>query len=126
SEDDEVFVDFSLRYASNNAPMSASGIFPQGITNGNAWFKALGTMQGYVYRFALAPAVTVELSNTKTPAQGLLPSLWDDNRESMLQYAEAVHTGIRGVVTDADTGDPIRALILVAGNDQPALSDPDV
>lgn len=126
SVDDLLFEDFALRYSLNNPPMAASPFFAQGITNGNEWFKVLGSMQDYQYRFGLAPGMLMELSLPKIPPSSALPGLWDDNRESMLQYAEASHTGVRGIVTDAISGDPIRAYVVVESFEKSTVSDPDV
>jgi subtilisin-like proprotein convertase family protein len=44
----------------------------------------------------------------------------------MLAYLERVHEGVRGIVTDAETGLPLAAAIEVDGNGFPAYTDPDV
>ena len=44
----------------------------------------------------------------------------------MIAYMEAVHMGVRGLITDTITGDPIYATISVAGNPHPVYSDGDV
>jgi hypothetical protein len=44
----------------------------------------------------------------------------------MLRYLEAVHIGVRGIVTDALTGQPVDARVTVQGNAQPVFTDPDV
>jgi hypothetical protein len=43
----------------------------------------------------------------------------------MLAYAEAVHIGVKGIVKDKDTGEPLYARIEVDGNPQPVFTDPD-
>jgi hypothetical protein len=43
----------------------------------------------------------------------------------MLVYIEAVHDGVRGIVTDADSGEPISANIFVQGIDHDILPDPE-
>ncbi|MBI1321380.1 MAG: hypothetical protein GC168_20850 [Candidatus Hydrogenedens sp.] len=126
SADDALFVDISLRYASNNPPMYASPSFDDGITNGAAWYTVYGGMQDWHYRYMGCNEVTLELSNIKKPSQSTLATYWENNRESMLQYMEAVHLGVRGVVTDAVSGDPVYAKIVVDANTQPVFTDPDV
>lgn len=124
--DDLLFEDISLRYSAYNLPMWNSPTFPQGITNGALWYEIWGGMQDWNYRYASCNEVTIELSNTFIPPAANLPGLWDDNRESMLTYLEAVHIGIRGLVTDHATGEPVYAKVLVAGNAHPVYTDPDV
>ena len=126
SPDDALFEYLAATYASHNPPMFASPYFPGGITNGAAWYAIDGGMQDWNYRYLGIDEVTIELSDTKWPAASLLPTLWNDNRESMLSYIEAVHIGARGLVTDAATGAPVYASVGVAGNAQPVFTDPDV
>lgn len=44
----------------------------------------------------------------------------------MLSYLEAVHIGVRGIVTDYVTGAPLWAKVAVADNTHPVFTDPDV
>jgi len=126
SPDDLLFIDIALRYSSHNAPMYASAQFPQGISNGAKWYVITGGVQDWSYRYLGDNEVTVELSNTKTPPASALPALWANNEESMFSYLESVHLGVRGLVTDGRTGDPVSARITVAGNPQPVFTDPEV
>lgn len=124
--DDDLFIHISKLYSFYNPPMWNSPSFPYGITNGSAWYTIFGGMQDWNYRHVACNEVTIELSNTKKPPQSTLPTLWANNRESMLHYLEAVHMGIRGVVRDALTDAPVYAKIEVQGRAQPVFSDPDV
>ena len=124
--DDLLFEDISLRYSVHNEPMWSSPQFTNGITNGCAWYHIFGGMQDWHYRYAGCNEVTLELSNVKRPSQSTLPGFWADNEESMLSYMEAVHIGVRGLVTDGRTGEPVWAKVLVNANPQPVFTDPDV
>ncbi len=125
SPDDTLFVAMSTDYASNNPPMSNNddGPYNNGIVNGNDWYIIRGGMQDWMYRYLGTPEVTIELSIPKRPNQNQLPNYWDDNRDSMLAYLAWVHRGVRGTVTDLDTGDPVYAYINVVGNPQPVFPD---
>jgi carboxypeptidase D len=123
---DDWFQDISSRYSTHNDPMLKNSEFPPyGITNGAAWYVMFGGMQDWCYRFLGCNDVTIELSNTKRPDSSLLPGLWANNDESMLSYLEAVHVGVRGIVTDSLTGEPLWARVTVAGNAHPVFTDPD-
>ena len=61
----------------------------------------------------------------KWPNSNQLAGLWEDHRESMLVYIEEVHDGVRGIVTDADSGEPLSANIFVQGIDHDILPDPE-
>ncbi len=123
--DDTLFEDVSRRYSMYNPPMFSSTRFTDGITNGCAWYTISGSMQDWNYRYAGCNEVTLELSDVKRPPESTLPQLWEDNRESMLTYIESVHMGIRGIVDDGRTGEPLWARIAVAGNEQHVATDPD-
>lgn len=124
--DDDLFIDVSERYSIHNSPMWNSPTFENGITNGTAWYHAFGGMQDWHYRYVACNEVTIELSNIKIPAEANIPTYWANNKESMLAYMEAVHIGIRGVVTDEQTGEPVYAKIALDEINQPVFTDPDV
>jgi carboxypeptidase D len=124
--DDGLMINLALRYSSHNPPMYANSEFSQGITNGAAWYAVYGGMQDWCYRYLGCVDMTIELSNAKRPAYTTLPGYWSDNMESMLSYLEAVHIGVRGIVTDSITGKPIYAKVIVSGNTQPVFTDSDV
>ena len=124
--DDLLFEDISLRYADLNTPMSNSSFFPNGITNGTAWYTLFGGMQDWTYRYTGGMDVTIELSDTKRPAGSTLHSYWRDNEASMLAYMEAVHIGVRGIVSNRKNGDPLWASISVADNAHRVYTDAGV
>jgi carboxypeptidase D len=124
--DDALMRELSLAYAAHNPDMFGSPTFPNGISNGSDWYAITGGMQDWNYRYLGCVDVTIELSDVKMPEEGLLSDYWSANEEAMLSYIEAVHTGLRGIVTDAATGEPVHARVNVGGNPQPVFSDPDV
>jgi len=131
SPDDDVFVHVSHKYADLNPPMAAntdpSRGFVNGIVRGVLWFMVHGGMQDWNYLWLGCNEITIELSDfIKAPDESTLLGFWDDNRESMLAYMEQVHIGVRGLVTDADSGDPLAATVQVVGRDHNVFTDPDV
>lgn len=124
--DDLLLEDISRRYAAYNPAMAGSTQFTDGISNGAAWYSITGGMQDWCYRYAACMDVTIELAYTKWPNAALLPDFWDDNKVSMFTYMEAVHIGVRGVITDRTTGLPMWARVNVVDNAQPVFTDPDV
>ena len=127
SPDDALYQDISGAYSALNGPMWSNPEFDDGITNGSEWYSITGGMQDWDYRFAGCNHVTIELFNIiKKPDESVLAQLWDDNRESMLAYLESAQIGIRGIVTDAETGEPVYAQVLIEGNSQPVFTDPDL
>jgi carboxypeptidase D len=124
--DEDVFYWLAEMYSSRNPPMWASTVFPHGITNGAAWYAVQGGLQDWLYRYLGCMDLTLEISTSDRPAADTLPTQWANNREAMLAYCEAAHTGLRGVVTAAGKGGPLRASIAVQGRTAPVFSDPDL
>jgi carboxypeptidase D len=127
--DHSLFVSISRTYADLNPPMSMSNsdpAFDDGITNGADWYAINGGMQDWAYVWYGSFEVTIELDDVKWPPASRLPELWDDNLESMLAYLERVHEGLRGTVTDGETGVPLSAEILLDGDPFASRTDPDL
>ena len=124
--DEDVFRHVSLVYSENNPPMFNSTQFEDGITNGAAWFRIPGGMQDWNYRYLACKEVTLELSVSKDPPSSQLQQLWEDNEESLLAYMEQVHIGVRGIVTDAESGEPLSAQVRVDDRAQPVFTNPQV
>ena len=59
----------------------------------------------------------MELSCCKYPLDGDLSDEWDNNRESMLRFLEAVHWGVKGIVQDEKKMPIADAEIIVDGID---------
>ena len=126
SPDDAWFIDVSMVYAAPN-PDIMNGGFPNGITNGCAWYAIFGGRQDWIYYWHGGRETTVELWNVKNPPGSVLPGRWENNRESFLAYMEQAFKGIRGIVIDSLTGEPLAARIDIMGiEDVPVFTDPDV
>ncbi len=123
--DNDLLIQLSLAYASHNPEMSNSTQFENGITNGYAWYEADGSMQDWNLFFENDIEITAELDYTKWPPPSDLPNLWTNNKESLLSYIEEAQIGIRGIVSDPE-GNPLNAIIQIAGNTQLDNTDPDV
>ncbi|MGD8454557.1 MAG: DUF2817 domain-containing protein [Phycisphaerae bacterium] len=125
SPDDDLFIAISEEYSEDNLPMWNSTEFYHGITNGAEWYVIDGGMQDWNYRYEGCNEVTIELG-PKAPAYSQMPTYWSQNQESMLSYMETCLIGVRGIVSDAQTGAPLAATVLVVGRDHPIYTDPDV
>ena len=127
SPDEALFVVMSRSYASNNPPMWANNTSPfvNGVVNGAAWYAVSGGLQDWSYRYAGCLDVTIELSDYQwpDPPASELPTYWDQNRESMLSYMEWVLRGVRGVIRDAQTGQPVRSAVRTEGFHHLVFSD---
>ncbi len=92
-------------------------IEPSGITNGYAWYTITGGRQDYMNYFHQCREVTLEISSTKLISASLLDDHWEYNRRSLLNYMEQCLFGIRGIITDANTGLPIEAEIYIVDHE---------
>ncbi|MCP3977991.1 MAG: hypothetical protein GY716_01495 [bacterium] len=124
--DDAALYSISLTYAENNPPMYNSPSFTDGVTNGAAWYAIDGGMQDWNYGWYGSFQVTMEVSNDKWPAGSTLPQFWEENLESMLSYFERAYEGVRGVVTDAESGAPLAAEVFIDADPFASYTDPDV
>jgi hypothetical protein len=125
SPDDDMFIYISEQYSQYNLPMW-NGDWYHGITNGAEWYMIWGGMQDWNYHFMGNNEVTIELSNNKEPPASQIPQYWNDNRDSMLAYIQTCLIGVRGIVTDAGSGLPLAATVVVAGRDHEIYTDSDV
>ena len=120
SPDDQVFRHLAHLYADNHGTMKRGNLCPGdnfagGITNGAQWYDVPGGMEDFNYLHSNCFEITMELSCCKYPPRSGLALEWKNNKEAMLQYMEAVHMGVAGLVTDQE-GNPIyQAVVYVQG-----------
>ena len=89
-----------------------------GVTHGGDWYVVYGSRQDYLTYYAGGREVTLEISDTKLLPQSQLPAHWNYLYRSYLNYLRQALYGIRGTVTDAETGEPLVARIEVLNHDQ--------
>jgi hypothetical protein len=118
--DNQWFIDICRMYADTAQHYSPSGYMNDlnnGITNGYAWYTITGGRQDYMNYWHHCREVTLEISSTKLPSGSQLPNYWNYNRIALLDYLENALYGIRGIITDANTGQPVHAKVRVLGHD---------
>ncbi|XP_057532033.1 carboxypeptidase SOL1 [Amaranthus tricolor] len=116
SPDDDAFRFLASVYSHSHYNMSKSKEFPEGITNGAAWYPIYGGMQDWNYIHAGCFELTLEISDCKWPNASELSTLWEYNRMSMLNLvATTVKTGVHGRVFSVDTRTPLPAIIDING-----------
>ncbi len=115
SPENALFYHISLVYAQENPTMFGSNQFPpDGTTNGADWYHVNGGMQDWNYVWMGCKEVTMEVSHTKSGPESALDSLWNENRQAMINYLQQAREGVRGIITDASTGHPVRANVMLA------------
>ncbi len=119
--DDSWFQYISRKYADTaqaNSPAGYMDYLNNGITNGWDWYPVSGGRQDFMNFWHGCRENTIELSDTKLLPENLLPTYWVYNRASLLTYLENALYGIRGLVTDFETGEPLAATIKILNHDQ--------
>ena len=112
------WVEVSKEYADTAQTYSSTGYFssfqfPEGYTNGYAWYSISGGRQDYMNYFHSCREMTLEIAGQKVlPVSELLP-LWNANKRSLLNYMARAKYGVSGTVTDSLTGDPLKAKVYV-------------
>jgi len=122
SPDDKTFIYLSKIYSLNHPKMRLGNYcsfdnFKQGITNGANWYSVSGGMQDWNYINTNDFEITLELGCIKYPLHTKLPDYWHDNKESLLKYMEAVHSGVKGTITDNAGNKIVNATIMIDGNE---------
>uniref|UniRef100_A0A915PK79 Peptidase M14 carboxypeptidase A domain-containing protein n=1 Tax=Setaria digitata TaxID=48799 RepID=A0A915PK79_9BILA len=128
SPDDQTFRYLAESYASKHAHMAKNDhppcdgtiadAFAQqgGITNGAKWYSVSGGMQDFNYLATNAFEITLELSCEKFPDGSLLPKIWGDNKAALIDFIQKAHIGIKGIVMDKNTGEPISEAVIWVRN----------
>ncbi|XP_035900560.1 carboxypeptidase D isoform X2 [Anopheles stephensi] len=114
TEENELFQYLAHVYANSHTTMHLGHpcrtylreTFPDGITNGAAWYSVTGGMQDWSYVVGGAYELTLEVGCDKFPPASQLPDFWKQNREALLQYVEQAQHGITGYVRST-IGHPI-------------------
>lgn len=113
SPDDETFRYLARDYAENHRVLSSfrQRQFPGGITNGAAWYPIYGGMGDWNYLMEHVYELTIEAGKTKWPNSKALPGLFEDNKESVLEFIKTTaFKGINGIVRTKNRNGSKRAL----------------
>ncbi|MCK5839037.1 MAG: PKD domain-containing protein, partial [Bacteroidales bacterium] len=117
--DDDWWINVSYEYA-DTVHAHSSGYFydlGDGVTNGYDWYSISGGRQDYMNYFQYCRESTIEISGVKLLPASQLPAHWEYNYRSFLNYMEQCSYGVRGVVTDTVSGEPIKAKIFIDAHD---------
>jgi len=101
-----------------HSPSNYMNEFDDGITNGYAWYRITGGRQDYMNYFQQCREVTMEISDVKLIPASQLLNHWNYNYRSMLNYMEQVTYGVRGIVTDTITNEPLEAQVYISNFDK--------
>ena len=89
------------------------------VIEGADWSPLVGGRQDYMTYYQRCREVTIEMSHIPVITDTLLlPTYWDKNKDALLSYAVESSYGFWGVVTDAETHEPIEAQVKVLNHDR--------
>ena len=101
--------------------------FPYGITNGANWYSVPGGMQDYNLLETDCFEITLELGCDKFPKADEEEEYWHQNKEALINFMEQVHIGVKGMVYDEVTKQPIEnAAIQVFNLTKPLVKGEDI
>lgn len=109
--DNAVLVNLSNQYGSR------TGYW---VTEGFDWYQTMGDTNDFSYGCRGDLDWTIETANTN------IPQTWALNREAMIDILKEVDMGLRGIVTDAQTGQPVAGTVWVQEANWPCFTDPVV
>lgn len=118
--DDDWFQYVSRIYADTvheYAPSPYMTDFEDGITNGFAWYVAIGSRQDWFNYYRNCREITLELSFNKTVPANQLAAHWTYNYQAMIEWLKEVQYGIRGFITD-NSGNPLEAKIEIVDHEE--------
>ena len=117
---DQSWWDYIARcYADTCHAVNASYMMDEnnGVTEGGDWYVITGSRQDYFNYYLGCREMTIEVSSDKVPSSNNLPTFWNRNRQSLLNYIGESLNGFRGIVTDSVTNQPIAARVFVENHD---------
>lgn len=107
--DNAAVVSLSNQYGSHNGYW---------VVEGYDWYQTLGDCNDFSYGCRGDIDWTIEVQSSD------IPQAWNLNRDAMMEIIDAANMGISGVVTNANTEQPIAATVWVEEAFWPCFSDP--
>ncbi len=107
--DSAFIVDISEEYGSFNGYW---------VTEGYQWYVTNGDCNDWSYGSRTSLDATIETANNN------ITNVWNLNRPGMLAMMERTDDGVRGVITDASTGEPVDGMVRCMEWGLPVYTDP--
>ncbi|KAJ9576207.1 hypothetical protein L9F63_006940 [Diploptera punctata] len=91
--------------------------FEGGVTNAGSWKPYKGSMIDYSYLNTSTFQLDIFIDCCGSPDKSLLPTVWNQNKESLLAMMDAVHNGLTGYVIDEESQPIPNAQVRVEGTE---------
>lgn len=105
----------TMHLGNTGCPNSVQSNIPGGVLRAAVWHSHMGSMKDFSVDFGHCPEITVYTSCCLFPSAEMLPSLWAENRKSLLSMLVEVHKGVRGIVKDKNGKPIVGAAIVLNG-----------
>lgn len=117
SPDNQSLLRLANTYTDNSSSIST-------VILSAAWYPVIGELPDWTYRFLGTLPLTVELMGNngygkESDDSTHLDTLWDNNRDALLQWAKAASTGVIATVTSLESGNPIQYATVTANSTFP-------
>jgi PKD repeat protein len=89
-----------------------------GVTEGGDWYVVTGGRQDYMNYWHYCREVCIEISDTKIGASEDLNSYWTTLYRPLLKLVEQSTFGVRGIIKDSCSNNPIRAKVFITAWDK--------
>ena len=109
--DSAFVVDISMEYGSYNGYW---------VVEGYNWYVTNGDCNDWSYGSRGDIDATIETDNYD------IPNVWSQNGDAMLAMMERTDDGVRGIITDAGTGEPLEGMVRCMELGLPVYADPFV
>jgi hypothetical protein len=109
--DSAFVVDISEEYGSYNGYW---------VVEGYQWYVTNGDCNDWSYGSRSSIDATIETDNYN------IPNVWNQNRDAILAMMERTDDGVRGLLTDASTGEPLEGMVRCTQLGLPVYADPVV
>lgn len=100
------------------APSNYMNGWENGVTNGYAWYSINGGRQDYMNYFHHCREVTLEISDVKLIPESQLDAHWNYLHRSFINYMKQALYGVKGIITDSISQEPLRAKVDIIGHDE--------
>lgn len=94
--EDKLYTAMGAVFARANAMIAGNGLFSKGVTNGARWYSISGSAQSWALVNTTAVlSLTFEVSSNKNPPfDEIQRSYWNANLPALLDFLEAVQSGV--------------------------------
>lgn len=112
------FADSAQAFGPSGYFTGPGGTNTTGVTEGGDWYVVTGGRQDYMNYWHYCREVCIEISDTKIGPSEDLNTFWTTLYRPLLRFVEQSTYGVRGIIKDSCTNNPIRAKVFITSWDK--------